>query len=106
GELTPFGPEAWVALFRAGTLGLLSWKATYAVAFAGVVVMAISAIYVFTRRAFGRATAIIAAAVWALDPGAWFQGGWTWFEWLGVWPVTLSMSFALLALARLTDVLA
>src|SRR5215831_11520150 len=45
GELTPFGPELWVALFRAATLGLLSWTHTYALAFSSVVVFAVIAIF-------------------------------------------------------------
>jgi len=104
GELTPFGPEAWVALFRAATLGLLSWTLTYAVAFAGVVVFAALALYTFTRRFFGAAAGVVATVIWVLDPGGWYQGGWFWLGWLGVWPVTLAMSFTLLALVKLADV--
>jgi len=105
GELTPFGPELWVALFRLATLGLLSWTRTYALAFSGVVVFAIGGVYYFTRRFFGPAAGVIAAAVWAFDPGGWYQGGWFWLEWLGVWPVTLAMTFTLLAHLKLIDVL-
>ena len=105
GELTPFGPELWVALFRAATLGLLSWTHTYALAFSSVVVFAVIVMFVFTRRFFGTAAGIIAAAIWALDPGNWYQGGFFWFEWLGVWPVTLAMSLTLLALVKLSDIL-
>jgi hypothetical protein len=106
GEMTPFGPELWVALFRAATFGLLSWTRTYALAFAGVVVFAVAAVYLFGQRFFGRSVAVIAAIVWMLDPGGWYQGGWFWLEWLGVWPVTLAMSFTLLALINLADLLA
>jgi uncharacterized membrane protein len=35
-ELYPIGPDLWVALSRAATLGLLSWEATYGLAFVGV----------------------------------------------------------------------
>jgi hypothetical protein len=105
GELTPFGPELWVAMFRAATLGLLSWTYTYALAFAGVVVFAIATVYLFARRFFGRVAALVAAVLWTLDPGSWYQGGWLWLEWLGVWPVTLALGFALLALIALADLL-
>jgi hypothetical protein len=105
GELTPFGPELWVALFRAATLGLLSWTHTYALAFSSVVVFAVIAILVFTRRFFGTAAGVVAATIWALDPGNWYQGGFFWFEWLGVWPVTLATSLTLLALVKLGDIL-
>jgi hypothetical protein len=106
GELTPFGPELWVALFRAATLGLLSWTRTYALAFAGMSIFATVALFVFARRFFGVAAGLVAAAIWILDTGGWYQGGWFWFAWLGVWPVTLAMSFTLLALVKLSDVLA
>lgn len=105
GELTPFGPELWVALFRAVTLGLLSWTQTYALAFAGVVVFSALAVFRFSQRFFGSAAAVLATIVWVLDPGAWYQGGWFWLGWLGVWPVTLAMSFTLLALVHLADLL-
>jgi hypothetical protein len=101
GELTPIGPDLWVALFRAATLGLLSWTRTYALAFAGMLVFVTMTVYVFTRRFFGASTAAVAALLWLLDPGAWFQGGWSWHTSLGVWPVTLGMGFTLLALASL-----
>ena len=106
GDLTPFGSELWVASFRAGTFGLLSWPRTYGLAFAGALTFATLAMYSFARRRFGAAAGVVAAVLWILDPGAWAQGGWYWHTTYGVWPVTLSMAFLLLALGRLEDVLA
>ena len=105
GDFMPFGPDLWVAVFRVATLGLLSWMSTYGLALAGVVVFATFSMYIFARRFFGTATAVLAAVLFILDPGAWAEGGWYWHVHYGVWPVTLAMSFTLLALVKLEDVL-
>ena len=105
GELTPLGPELWVALFRATTLGSLSWLRTYSVALAGMLCFTTLAFYQFAKHFFGRWTAALAALLFLFDPGAWGQGGWYWHTTYGVWPVTLAMGFALLALVQLDKVL-
>jgi hypothetical protein len=105
GDFMPFGPDLWVAVFRAATLGLLSWMTTYSLALAAVLVLATFSIYIFARRFFGTATAVLAAVLFILDPGAWAEGGWYWHANYGVWPVTLAMSFTLLTLVKLEDVL-
>jgi hypothetical protein len=105
GEFMPFGPDLWVASFRIATLGALSWMKTYGLALAGVLVFATFSIYVFARRFFGAATAALAAVLFIADPGAWAEGGWEWYVTYGVWPVTLAMSFTLLSLTKLEDVL-
>lgn len=106
GELTPFGPELWVALFRVTTLGLLSWLRTYSIALAGMLGFATASFYFFAKHFLGRRTAVLAALFFLFDPGAWAQGGWSWHTEYGVWPVTLAMSFALLALVQLDKLLA
>jgi hypothetical protein len=104
GELSPFGSEAWVALFRTVTLGL-PWTRTYALALAGVFVFATYAMFDFTRRHVGVAPAVIASLLWLLDPGAGSHGGWDLTMHMGVWPVLLGLSFVLLGLGRLAPVL-
>jgi hypothetical protein len=101
GELTPFGADVWVALFRAATLGLLTWTRTYSIAFAGALVFATVAMYLFAKRFFGAAVGVVTALVWLLDPGGVYQGGWNWHTTYGVWPVTLGVAFTLLAFVRL-----
>ena len=105
GELTPLGPELWVALFRAVTLGLLSWLRTYSIALAGMLGFATLSFYGFAKHFLNRWTAALAALLFLFDPGAWAQGGWNWHADYGVWPVTLGMSFALLALVQLDKLL-
>ncbi len=104
-ELVPCGGELWVAAFRALTLGQLEWTRTYALSFAAFLLFKSFATYAFTRRYFGRAAGVLAAWIMALDPGAFSEGGWVWNVDWGVWPVSLSMSFTLLAFERLEAVL-
>lgn len=98
GELTPPGAEMWVAWFRVLTLGQLSWLATYSVAFAATLAVAAFAQFAFAARFFGRWAGAVAALCLVLDPGGWAEGGWFWCTDLGVWPVTLGLAFAMLAL--------
>ena len=105
GELTPFGPEAWVAIFRLLTFGSLTWIRTYGIAFTGALLFAAFGLFSFARRQFGVGAAVVAACLNVLDKGAWAEGGWFWHTKLGVWPVTLAMGFALFALAKLMDVM-
>ncbi|MET0409715.1 MAG: hypothetical protein ABW217_00395 [Polyangiaceae bacterium] len=105
GELVPSGGEAWVALFRVATLAQLSWERTYGLAFGGFLVLQSLATFVFTRRYFGAAAAAVSAWITLLDPGGLLEGGWTWHTEWGVWPVTLAVSFMLLGLERLEQVL-
>ncbi len=103
-ELVPPGAEMWVALFRAATLGLLSWMRTYAGAFAAVLAFTAWANYRFGRHFFGPMAGLLSSLIAMLDPGGWAQGGWTWHTDFGVWPVTLAMSFAILAFVKLDEV--
>jgi hypothetical protein len=94
-----------VALFRAATLGQLSWTRTYAAAFAGFLIFKALATFRFTRAFFGPTAAVIATWIATLDPGEMLEGGWKWHTEYGVWPVTLSVSFALFAFVELDRVL-
>ncbi len=105
-ELVPCGGELWIALFRAVTLGQLSWMRTYSLAFAGFLIFKTAAAYWFARGfRLGRAAAVACAWFTIGDPGGMLEGGWTWHTYWGVWPVSLAMSFALLALVRFNRIL-
>ncbi len=104
-ELVPFGEELWVCLFRALSLGQLSWMRTYALAFAGFILLKAVTAYVFTRRYFGPTAGVAGAAIALLDPGSGLEGGWNWHTYFGVWPVQLAMCFLLLAFVSLAAVL-
>jgi|GEM_PF-6253868 len=104
-EFMPWGPDLWVALFRAATLGLLTWIRTYGIALVGMLILSTLALYRFTKRFFGTPAAVVAAILFILDPGGWAEGGWYWHTSVGVWPVTLGMSLVLLALVKVEDVI-
>jgi hypothetical protein len=103
-ELVPSGGEIWVSLFRALTLGQLPWTRTYALAFAAFLVFKALAAFSFARRYFGASAGLLAAWFTSLELGAFSEGGWVWnVEW-GVWPVSLSLSFALLSFTHWTAI--
>ena len=104
-ELYPIGPDIWVALFRLITLGLLSWEATYGLAFVGVFAFAAYAMYAFGRQHFGHAAGVVAGLLWIVDRGDYREGGWAYTVDWAVWVQILAMAFALLALGRLQTVL-
>jgi hypothetical protein len=104
-ELVPSGGEMWVCLFRALTLGQLTWTRTYALAFAAFLVFKAVTAFAFTRRCFGVNAALVAAWLTSLDVGTFSEGGWVWNGVWGVWPVSLSMSWLLLAWLELDGVL-
>ena len=103
-ELYPIGSDLWVALFRALTLGLLSWEATYGLAFAGVFAFAAYAIYAFGKRTMGRTAGVVAAVLWVLDMGDYREGGWSYTVDWAVWVQILAMGFLLLSLGSLIRV--
>jgi uncharacterized membrane protein len=104
-ELVPSGGEVWITLARLLTFGQLSWLRTYALAFFAFLLLKAFAVFVFSRRQFGPAAAVLATWIATLDPGATLEGGWLWHTRWGVWPVTLSVSFGLLALCRVQETL-
>ncbi len=104
-ELYPIGPDLWVAAFRVATLGLLSWEATYGLAFVGVFAFAAYAVYSFGRRSFGATAGVIAGLAWILDMGDYREGGWSYTVDWAVWVQVMAMGFALLALGRLQALL-
>jgi hypothetical protein len=103
-ELVPFGGELWVCLFRALSLGQLSWTRSYALAFAGLLIFRSLAAYFFTRRYFGATAGVLCSWLALFDPGSMLRGGWIWHTYYGVWPVELSMCLVLVALLFLEKV--
>ncbi len=103
-ELYPIGSDLWVAMFRALTLGLLSWEATYGLAFMGVFAFAAYAIYGFGRRTMGTTAGVVAAVLWVLDMGDYREGGWSYTVDWAVWVQILAMGFLLLSLGALIQV--
>ena len=104
-ELYPIGPDLWVAVFRAATLGLLSWEATYGLAFVAVFAFAAYAVYSFGKRNFGALAGVVAGLAWVLDVGDYREGGWSYTVDWAVWVQVMAMGFALLALGQLQALL-
>ena len=103
-ELYPIGSDLWVAIFRAATLGLLSWEATYGLAFAFVFAFAAYAVFSFGRRTLGTGAGVVAGVLWVLDMGDYREGGWSYTVDWAVWVQILAMGFLLLALGGLIQV--
>jgi hypothetical protein len=104
-ELYPIGPDLWVALFRLLTAGLLSWEATYGLAFVGVFAFAAYAVYAFGRSHFGPLAGVVAGLAWVLDAGDYREGGWSYTVDWAVWVQVLAMALLLLGFCRLKVVL-
>jgi len=101
GDLYPIGAEAWVAMVRALTLGLLSWEATYGLALVAAYAFVGGGVYAAVRALAGAPAAAVACALWMLDPGWNWQGGWTYFAHWGVWSQSLALGFFLFGVAAL-----
>ena len=103
-ELVP-PSELWVVLFRALTLGKLTWLRTYGVAMFALLLLWAVATFCFTRRYFGSLAGVIAGVLMVWDPGGWAQGGWYWCIEFGVWPITLGVACIFLSLVSLEKLL-
>ena len=58
-ELYPPGTDLWVCLFRILTLGLLSWNATYALAFVAFWIFAALSVLKLGTRLFGAPVGVV-----------------------------------------------
>ena len=99
--LYPPGADLWVAVVHLLALGALTMSQAYAVAFFLFHAFTGYAVYRFGQRLVGRAAGLVAAVLFLTDTGAFRYGGWHYTIDYGVWPQSLSLAFALLALARL-----
>jgi hypothetical protein len=99
-ELYPIGGPLWVALWRALTLGLLDWEATYALALLAMIAANVAATYVAARRLSGPGAALVAALLVLFERGWPRQGGDHYAVDVGVWPVTMGIGPLLLCLER------
>jgi hypothetical protein len=104
--LYPIGPDLWVTLFYALGAGMLSMSQAYSVAFFGCFAFSGYAVYRLGERVTGsHLIGFVAGALFLTDSGSFRYGGWAYTVEYGVWPQTLSLSFALLAIARLQELL-
>jgi hypothetical protein len=98
--LYPVGTDLWVILVYLLGMGLLSFGQAYAVAFGLFFFLGGYAVYRLGHRTFDRGIGLLASLMFLTDPGGGRSGGWSWAVEVGVWPNSLSMAFAVLALSR------
>ncbi len=101
GDLYHHGVELWTVTWRFLTLTLLSWEATYSLAFVAYFALSGLAFQWFGHRTVGWLAGFVAGCLWLLDLGEYEHGGWLYFVRAGVWTQGLSMAFFLLGLAWL-----
>lgn len=102
--LYPFGADIWVLAVRWATLGLLSLDKAYGIALWLFWFLLGYGTYRFGAVCFGRPVGLLAALFMMGDTAAFRFGGWVYAMQWGVWPQSLSVAFALLAMAQLPRV--
>ncbi|MGB0589888.1 MAG: DUF6541 family protein [Myxococcota bacterium] len=104
--LYPIGPDLWVSMFYTLGVGMLSMSQAYSLAFFGCFAFSGYAVYRLGERVTGsHVMGFVAGALFLTDSGSFRYGGWEYTVEYGVWPQTLSLSFAVLAIARLSEIL-
>ncbi len=100
----PLG-DLWMTTVRYVTLRSLSWEATYAVGFFGVLAFCTGAFYYLGRRLFGPLAGLIAALFVLTDMGGFREGGYIFTVRYGVWPLQLGITLGFVALLKFHDLL-
>lgn len=103
--LYPIGSDLMVLGVRALSLGILSLEQAYAVAFWLHFVLLGYGMFRCATQNYSRSVGLIAALLFITDIGAFRMGGWVFTAQWGVWPMSLSLAFGLLAIAQLDGVL-
>jgi len=92
--LYPLGVDFLVIGVKLLGLWLISWETAYAWALFIFILLGTGSLYALGRAAGGRVCGTLAGALWLLDRGAWFQGGWSFsLDW-GVWSMGLSAALS------------
>jgi Family of unknown function (DUF6541) len=100
----PLG-DLWMATVRYVTFGALSWEATYALGFFGVLAFCTGAFYHLGRRLFGPVAGLAAAFFVLTDMGGFREGGYIFTVRYGVWPLQLGITLGFVALLKFHDLL-
>ncbi|MFU8802390.1 MAG: hypothetical protein ACNA8W_01145, partial [Bradymonadaceae bacterium] len=103
--LYPIGADLWVIAVRWATLGLLTLEQAYGLALRLFLFLFAYGVYRFGAVGFGRPVGLLAALLILGDTAAFRFGGWVYAMQWGVWPQSLSVAFALLAMAQLPAVM-
>jgi hypothetical protein len=102
--LYPPGADLWVNAVHAMCLGALSFSRAYALAFLLFHVGTGLVVYRLGRLVGGPHVGVIAAILALTDLADFRMGGWDYTVEYGVWPQTLSLNFALMALCSLPGI--
>lgn len=100
----PLG-DLWMAVVRHATFKALSWEATYALGFFGVLAFCTGAFYHLGRRLFGPVAGLAAALLVLTDMGGFREGGYIFTVRYGVWPLQLGITLGFVALLKFHDLL-
>jgi len=100
----PLG-DLWMTTVRYVTFRALSWEATYALGFFGVLAFCTGAFYYLGRRLFGPLAGLAAALFVLTDMGGFREGGYIFTVRYGVWPLQLGITLGFVALLKFHDLL-
>jgi len=100
----PLG-DLWMATVRYLTFKALSWEATYALGFFGVLAFCTGTFYHLGRRLFGPVAGLAAALFVLTDMGGFREGGYIFTVRYGVWPLQLGITMGFLGLLKFHDLL-
>ena len=104
GEDYPPGADMWLAAARVLTLPF-SWETTYAFGFFAMYMASALALW-RAARPLGPVAALLGALLFALDCGAYREGGFVYSVYWAVWPQQLSMAALLVGLTWLDEAIA
>ncbi len=103
--LYPFGGDLWVVMVYSLGFGKLTMAQAYSLAFWFHWLLVGWALFAFSRRLFHPIVGVAAVVMFWIDIGSSRLGGGVFTLDFGVWPISLSVAFGLLALRQLPKVL-
>jgi hypothetical protein len=104
-ELYPPLGDLWMTAVHYGSFGQLSWGATYALGFFGVLAFGVLAFYWMGRRLAGPLAGLVAGLFVLTDVGGFREGGYVFTIQYGVWPLHLGITLGFVALFKFHDLL-
>ncbi|TNE45833.1 MAG: hypothetical protein EP343_25830 [Deltaproteobacteria bacterium] len=103
--LYPIGSDLFTLFVRGLSFGFLNLEQAYAAAFWLHFLVVGYGVFRCASRGYSRTVGLLAAVLFLTDIGSFRMGGWVFTAQWGVWPMSLSLGFGLLAISHLNDVL-